>query len=894
MSDKKKLKDLGRKPKILWVNEASFLRTGFSTYGWQVMQRLQATGKYEIVELASYATQTDPRWKDPRWGISWKYYGVMPEPQDQAANQAYQQNYYYNQFGKWKFDEICMKEKPDIVIEIRDRWMASEWQLKSTYRKYFTYVYMPCVDSHPPMPDWIQDYKDSDYILGYSWYAKHVLERNGIKCHHVTNPGVDPEVYNRGDRAAALERWCFRKDVKPILCVHRNQKRKLLPDMIYSYLILKNEDPQAFKNTVLWFHTSWPDVGFNIPVTMDRAKMGMMPCKDAHGKLKEKRFKNGLKYSDVVFSYICHACGHTFVSPYVNGMVQVKDTATGDTQMTKLTCDLIYCQKCGKKEARMPNTQVGFNPEDFADVYRAAYVHVQPAIAGADEMPINEAKACGTPVIAPVHAAMHEKVEKTNYCEDDRYKGGLPIKLDSLYTEAETMQHRCIFSKEHLAKQLKKVLTDKPLRDRLSEEAVEVSEKYYNWDDVAEKWDNFLWETVEVDEADNKSWHAPAQMKEYGNYVVPTPEQMSDGEFVNWCYSFFLKVDKPDDGGFQYWMQDIAKGRQRENIIEFFKQQADEHNKKELFRTGQAVQSSEKKISEFVDPEDRFRIIVVLPKTAGDIHLLTGTLKSLYEKYNRQEPWGIYVSCEPVYHDILKNLSFVKGLLPYSPQIDNAKALEQSGLANIALTPHIATQLREHYVHRGHGKHLGQVYADMCGVPFGQPEIDLQKFDGLPAEFYVMHCKTSMPSKDWPISRFASVARLFPDVTFVQVGSSKDPQVEAPNVVDLRGKTTFRQLAYVIRKAEGVLGLDSIALHLASTVGTRSLGIFAATYPNICGPINSHGGGSIMPSERTRECPEPCHMVQCPNKANPCITHISVRQVASAMEQVFGDNDAGS
>lgn len=191
MSDKKKLKDLGRKPKILWVNEASFLRTGFSTYGWQVMKRLQATGKYEIVELASYVTQSDPRWKDPRWGIDWKYYGVLPEGNDEAGKQVYQQNYHFNQFGAWKFNQVLLQEKPDIVIEIRDRWMASEWQLKSPYRKYFTYVYMPCVDSHPPMPDWIKDYKASDYILGYSHYAKRVLETEGVKCWDVANPGVD-------------------------------------------------------------------------------------------------------------------------------------------------------------------------------------------------------------------------------------------------------------------------------------------------------------------------------------------------------------------------------------------------------------------------------------------------------------------------------------------------------------------------------------------------------------------------------------------------------------------------------------------------------------------------------------------------------------------------------
>ena len=1256
MSSKVKSKDLGRKPKILWVNEASFLRTGFSTIGWQVLRRLQATGKYDIVELGSYATQDDPRWKDPKWGINWKYYGVLPDQNDEQAKQEYQNGYHFNQFGKWKFDEVLLKEKPDIVIDIRDRWMASEWQLKSTYRKYFTYIYMPCfpagemvstksgyrpietikvgdevlthkgryrkvtevfkrpyngelvvvkpshypekirmtpnhpvfaskrkhsdisrhnnsnwisagelekldivnfptqwdfedkthfdftgdgydveltcdvlqtlgfyiaegcvnsrykkkaqqlkftfniselhyaklvantfmeyfrvnksavsifekpennkidvvisnarlaqgfealfgqnsankripstlynldrnkslyllagilrgdgcwnpetirggystksrqlglqvwsmmlnhgclcsshfreyeqdgvhksgywlnsksetfsriynlmkggplsdriykdddqwynarltiksiereeydgyvynfeveedhsyvvgmsvhncVDSHPPMPDWIKDYQDSDYILAYSHYAKHVLEIEGVKCHGVANPGVDTSIFYPKNKQETRARWNLRRTIKPILCVHRNQKRKLLPDMIYSYLLLKNENPETFKDTVLWFHTSWPDVGFNIPIVMDRAKQGRMPYKDARGKLKEKRFKKGLRYADVIFSYICHACGHTFVSPYVNGPSAIRDLETGEQKQDNLQCDLIYCQKCGKKEARMPNTQLGFDPEDFADVYNAAYVHVQPAIAGADEMPMNEAKACGTPVIAPVHAAMHEKVEKTNFCPDDRWKGGMPINLDALYTEAETMQHRCIFSKEHLAKQLNKILSDEALHSRLSKEAAQVVRDYYDWDDIAQVWDDLISNEVLVNTDDDKGWHSPPQLKEYDEYTVPSNEEMDIPTFIKWCYKHFLFIDKPDEPGLKYWIEDIQRGRERDNVVDYFKQQADDHNKREMIRSGKAdpataTDNNTKKITDYMDPEDKFRILMVLPGTAGDLHLLTGTIKSLFDKYNREDPWGIYVACEDKYHDILKDIPFIKGLMPYSANIDNAKALEQSKVCNIAYTPHIITQLREHYVHRGHGRHLGRAYADACGVDFSSPVISPVRVDGLPNDYYVLHCKTSMKSKDWPIERFHSLARLFPDIQFLQVGGPNDPCVNEPNVLDFRGKTTFRQMAYVIKKAEGIIGLDSIALHIASTVGTKSLGIFAATYQNICGPLNSHGGGFAVPKNRPNECPEPCHMIKCPSKDHPCIHYVTVRQVAAAMEQIFND-----
>jgi ADP-heptose:LPS heptosyltransferase/glycosyltransferase involved in cell wall biosynthesis len=738
------------------------------------------------------------------------------------------------------------------------------------------------------MPDWLNDYKKTDYILGYSHYAKHVLERNGIKCHHVTNPGVDTAVFNPGEgKAKARERWNFKKGLKPILCVHRNQKRKLLPDVIYSYLILKNEYPEAFKNTVLHFHTSWPDVGFNIPVVMDRAKTARIPYKNAHGKLKEKKYKIPLKYADVVFSYICHACNHTFVSPYVNGMAQVKNIETGETRMEQLTCDLIFCQKCGKKEARMPNTQKGFDPEDFADVFRAAHVHVQPAIAGADEMPMNEAKACGTPVLAPVHAAMHEKVEKTDYCPDERYKGGMPIKIESLYTEAETMQHRCILDKEHLAKQLSKILTDHSLWSRLSTEAAEIVEEFYDWDDIANTWDEFISDEVEVNP---ESWTSPPKLKEYGNFDIPTKEQMDDAEFVKWCYNQFLEIKEPDAQGFQYWTTDLSKGRPRDSMVQFFKQEADKHNNLELARVGKAQKPQQNKVSDFLDPKDTFRIFVVLPGTAGDLHLITGVTDSLFKKYNRKEPWGVYVVCDPKYNDILHGVPSIKGLIPYSPNLDDSKSLEKSGLCNICYTPHIATQKHEHYVHRGHGRHLGHIYAAMCDVDFGNPSIIPVKFDKLPSSYYVMHCKTSMQSKDWPIERFKAIARLFPDEQFVQVGGPDEKSINEPNVLSLCGQTSFRQMAYIIKKSEGIIGLDSVPLHIASTVGAKSLGLFAATFPNICGPLNSHGGGIIMPQKRPDACPEPCHMIQCPSTNAPCINEITVRQVALIMEQVFGED----
>jgi hypothetical protein len=76
------------KKRILFIGEASFLSTGFATYYRELLPKLAATGKYEIAELGSYASQNDPRIQSFIQG-RWKFYGVLPSTQEE--NQAYHQ-----------------------------------------------------------------------------------------------------------------------------------------------------------------------------------------------------------------------------------------------------------------------------------------------------------------------------------------------------------------------------------------------------------------------------------------------------------------------------------------------------------------------------------------------------------------------------------------------------------------------------------------------------------------------------------------------------------------------------------------------------------------------------------------------------------------------------------
>lgn len=99
-----------RKKRILFVGEASFLYTGFSTYYSEVIKRLYEMNLFEVGEIGCYAADGDARIKS----VPWKFYPVMPHPNDQVGQQRYRSDQ-INQFGKFIFDDVCLDFKPDIV-----------------------------------------------------------------------------------------------------------------------------------------------------------------------------------------------------------------------------------------------------------------------------------------------------------------------------------------------------------------------------------------------------------------------------------------------------------------------------------------------------------------------------------------------------------------------------------------------------------------------------------------------------------------------------------------------------------------------------------------------------------------------------------------------------------
>jgi hypothetical protein len=309
MLDEKKPRD--RKLRVLMTNEATFLLTGFSTYGNELFKRLHETGKYELAELGSYGgpASMDPRAAD----LPWKYYHV-------AYSNAIEQREFNqdpaNQFGKWKLTHALADFRPDVVICIRDWWM-DEHVLKNPLRGKVHVIWMPTVDGYPQDWQWLNDYQNVDTLLTYSHFGKRVLEtqsswtlsqvrgvKKQLEVTDVCQPGVDLEVFRPLEQGAAHRAFNIPAHFKFCGTVMRNQPRKLFPRIIEAFSIFKQHYLKESKDVNLLLHTSIPDVGW-------KRGQGIIETIERQGVAQH-----------VFFSYVCANCRHMSISTFMGSPIK--------------------------------------------------------------------------------------------------------------------------------------------------------------------------------------------------------------------------------------------------------------------------------------------------------------------------------------------------------------------------------------------------------------------------------------------------------------------------------------------------------------------------------------------------------------------------------------------
>jgi glycosyltransferase involved in cell wall biosynthesis len=465
---------------VLWVGEASFLSTGYSTYGLQLLRRLHAARKYDICELGSFAPPDDTRWAD----LPWKSRSAVPHTdEERRLFDATQQL----PFGEWVFDQICREHRPDIVFSIRDPWM-DEYIARSKFRRLFEWHYMPTVDAEPQEKQWLELYRNPDRLYTYSEWAANVLS-DLPNLRGTASPGADPDVFkpvvNRRDHR---QKMGIDPDAVIVGTVMRNQRRKLYPDLIESFARLLEIAPADLaRRAYLYLHTSWPDLGWNIPALILRHNLS----------------------GRVLMTYYCKACGTSYPSHFQDS--------------------LAVCRVCGQKACGLPNSGLGVSSQTLNEIYNLFDVYVQYSCSEGFGMPMVEAAAAGVPVFAVDYSAMSDVVRKLT---------GTPIKVQRFFYEPETGRRFALPDNADFVEKLATFLL-KPVAARLNAglRSRRAAEKHYSWDACAATWDRGF---EEVPPMDPNRWVAPRPQFTPKTNIPDLPDEV----FIRW--GFHHVAGRPD------------------------------------------------------------------------------------------------------------------------------------------------------------------------------------------------------------------------------------------------------------------------------------------------------------------------------------------------------------
>lgn len=153
-----------------------------------------------------------------------------------------------------------------------------------------------------------------------------------------------------------------------------------------------------------------------------------------------------------------------------------------------------------------------------------------------------------------------------------------------------------------------------------------------------------------------------------------------------------------------------------------------------------------------------------------------------------------------------------------------------------------------------------------------------------------LHAGANWHLKRWPPGMFARVGDLLTErfgARVLLIGSSDDrPMAEGiarrmqhpPSI--LAGQTTLPQLAALLGEVGAVISNDSGPLHIAAAVGTKTVGLFGPTKPELTAPPPASHLRILFGSVG---CPVPCYRQWCP--INLCLRQITPERVLDTLAE---------
>jgi len=155
----------------------------------------------------------------------------------------------------------------------------------------------------------------------------------------------------------------------------------------------------------------------------------------------------------------------------------------------------------------------------------------------------------------------------------------------------------------------------------------------------------------------------------------------------------------------------------------------------------------------------------------------------------------------------------------------------------------------------------------------------------------IIHAAASLPAKQWPLERFASVMKMLKQkytARFIYTGARGDSPLyqtieqQGPfGGMNLCGVTGLRENLSVYRASHVFFGVDSGPMHMAAAVGMPVIALFGPTDERKWGPW----GEEHTVITKRLSC-YPCKPHKCAD--NECMKRISIDEAVEALERKIG------
>ena len=266
---------------------------------------------------------------------------------------------------------------------------------------------------------------------------------------------------------------------------------------------------------------------------------------------------------------------------------------------------------------------------------------------------------------------------------------------------------------------------------------------------------------------------------------------------------------------------------------------------------------------------------------AGDVLMTTQCFRGLKEKHPGKKL--IYMT-QKKFHDIVAGNPYLDGVIDWNPDMLRRYAVVYNPHGERIVTGgfnSLDTTLYEMYPY-----FCGRLVPDKMHISISKPS-----HMPLPKEYIIV--QTAGGSKEYRTYDHMDAATVDLPLPIVQIGSVEDPRCQNTSL-DLRGKLSFKESAWIVKNAKAALVIDSYPAHLCGALEVPAVVLYGPAPARVTHPRDDAGVIVNIEPNRLDACPVMTTCWGAPAKRpckTPCINTIDPDIVRAAMFNILSPKE---